>query len=51
MRSARTCAADRPMAETALIIAERVSIISAAAVTLAFIGSFLFLLVAAAFHR
>ena len=39
------------MAETALIVSERAAIISAAAVTLAFIGSFLFLLVAAAFHR
>ena len=39
------------MAETALIVEEQVSIVSAAVVTFAFVGSFLFLLVAAAFHR
>ena len=39
------------MAETALIIAERAMVTSAAAVTIAFIGAFLFLLLAAAFQR
>ena len=39
------------MAETALIVTEKAAIISAAIVTIAFIGSFLFLMVAAVFHR
>ena len=39
------------MAETVLIVAERVSIISAGVVTVAFIGSFVFLLIAAVVHR
>ena len=48
-RSQTTC--DRPMTEATLITAEQAAIISAAAVTFAFCGSFLLLLVAAAFQR
>ena len=39
------------MAETALIVSEKAAIISAVIVTIAFVGSFAFLLIAAAFHR
>mgnify|MGYP001598048690 CR=1 FL=1 len=39
------------MAETGLIVAERAMVASAAAVTFAFIGAFLFLLIAAVLHR
>ena len=39
------------MAETVLTVAERAMVASAAAVTFAFIGAFLFLLLAAAFQR
>lgn len=42
---------DRPMTEATFIVAERSAIISAAAVTLAFCGTFLLLLVAAVFQR
>lgn len=41
----------RPMTEAQFLVAETAAIVSAAAVTVAFVGSFLFLLAAAVFQR